>query len=267
MPVWPGSGSLWVMGCGNMGGALLRRWLECGLEPERVTVIDLAPQRIEGVRWVASLPDGQPEFLMLGVKPQTLAEVAAILAPAVGPGTTLLSILAGVECDTLRKHFPNAGAIVRSMPNMPVALGKGVTGLFTQDSAARDSVDAAFAVTGERVWIEDESLFHAIVALSGSGPAFVYRIIGAMAQGAVDLGLPKSQAIRLAASMIEGAAAASLASGEDPAELARQVTSPGGTTAEGLAVLDKDGALTALIAKTMRATARRSEELAKAARE
>ena len=266
MTLWPGTGSVWVMGCGNMGGALLRRWLDCGLEAGRVTVIDPAPASIAGIHWVAGIPDGTPDLLLLGVKPQMLGTAAPALTARIGPATTLVSILAGVECSSLRAAFPGAGTIVRAMPNLPAVLGKGVTGLFSPDadSGVRDSITTLFLATGAAEWLVDEAQFHAVTALSGSGPAFAYRFIAALAEGGVALGLPAEQSLRLAQAMVEGAAALSIASDASPAELARQVTSPGGTTAAGLAVLDEDGAFLARIKATLAATAQRSEELAAA---
>ena len=266
--LWPGSGPIWVIGCGNMGGALLRRWLEVGLDASRVTVIDPAPRQIEGVQWVANLPDGSPDCLILGIKPQMLAELAPAIAVHVTAQTTLISILAGTECAALAKHFPNAGAIIRAMPNLPVMLGKGVTAFFAvhADATAKAAVDGLFAPTGLCEWLASEDDFHAIIAVSGSGPAFAYRFIGALADGGAALGLEPAQALRLACATVEGAAAMASASDADPAELARRVTSPGGTTAAGLAVMDAGGDFTRIISDTQKATADRSAEMATASR-
>jgi pyrroline-5-carboxylate reductase len=257
--------SLWMIGCGNMGGALLRRWLECGLDPASVTVIDPAPQQVEGVIWVEDLPDGSPDLLVLGIKPQMLSSVATGLMSHIGGGTTLLSMLAGVECATLRDLFPDAKAIIRAMPNLPVAIGKGVTGLFSLEGE-NAPINALMAGTGLCEWLEDEALFHPLTALSGSGPAFVYRFIAALAEAGTALGLPADQALRLARSMTEGAAAIAASTPTDPQELARRVASPGGTTAEGLRVLDTDDALNSLINATLKQAALRSSAMAEEAR-
>lgn len=266
--LWPGIGSVWIVGCGNMGGALLRRWLEAGLEPERVTVIDPAPRQIEGVQWVAASPDGSPDCLILGIKPQMLAELAPAIAVHVTAQTTLISILAGTECAALARHFPHARAIIRAMPNLPVMLGKGVTAFFAADAdaAAKAAVDGLFAPTGLCEWLTTEDEFHAIIAVSGSGPAFAYRFIGALADGGAGLGLDPAQALRLACATVEGAAAMAATSDADPAELARRVTSPGGTTAAGLAVMDAGGDFLRIVHDTQKATANRSGEMASASR-
>ncbi len=249
-----------MLGCGNMGGALLQRWLNTGLDSARVTVIDPAARRLDGVAWVAELPGGQPDLLILGIKPQMLEQVAPTVSRNVGSNTVLLSMLAGIDCATLRSHFPNALEVVRIMPNLPVSLGKGVSGLYGPSGRNKD-VDGLMADTGHLAWLDSEELFHALTAVSGSGPAFVYRFIGAMAAAGSELGLSAVQALELARATVEGAAALSIASGIDPVELARQVTSPGGTTAEGLAALDREGLFSQLIAETLSATARRSKEL------
>jgi pyrroline-5-carboxylate reductase len=266
--LWPGTGPIWVMGCGNMGGALLERWLEAGLQPDRVQVIDPAPPRFDGIAWGAKPPKGAPDLVVLGVKPQMLDAAAATLAPHIREQTVLLSMLAGVEAASLRAAFPLIKTVIRAMPNLPARLGKGVTGLFSPDAdaAIRAAVDALFAPTGKAEWLGDEALFHSITALSGSGPAFVYRFIAALAEGGAALGLPTDQSLRLAQAMVEGAAALSIASGKSPDELARQVTSPNGTTAAGLAVQDADGQFARIVAATLAAAAARSRELAEAAR-
>jgi pyrroline-5-carboxylate reductase len=260
--------SLWLIGCGNMGGALLRRWLETGLGAHDVTVIDPAPQHIEGVRWVAALPEGKaaPDILVLGIKPQLLADVAPWLSSHVGKATIVLSMLAGVECATLQKLFPKAYAIVRAMPNLPVSIGKGVTGLFTSTSDCRAAIDSLMAGTGLTEWLDDEGQFHALTALSGSGPAFVYRFIAALSDAGTALGLPADQALRLARAMTEGASAVAASTDTDPQELARRVTSAGGVTAEGLRVLDQDAALSHLILETLTKAAERSAEMAEEAK-
>jgi pyrroline-5-carboxylate reductase len=255
-----------MIGCGNMGGALLRRWLETGLDAADVTVVDPAPAQIEGVRWVSNLPDGAPDLLVLGVKPQLLGDVAPGIANHVGKATIILSMLAGVECATLQGLFPQTQAVVRAMPNLPVAIGKGVTGLFSLEPEARAPIDALMAGTGLTEWLEDEAQFHALTALSGSGPAFVYRFIASLAEAGTELGLPEDQALRLARAMTEGAAIVAASTDTDPQELARRVASAGGVTAEGLRVLDEGSALRLLVGETLTQAARRSAEMAEEAK-
>lgn len=267
---WPIEGEVWFAGCGNMAGAILSRWLECGLDPARVTVIDPAPASIAGVRWVESPPQGEaaPALFVLGVKPQMLDDVLPAYAGVADEQGILLSMLAGVELAALRSRFPQAGAIVRAMPNLAARLGKGVTGVMMDggDAAARDAVDAAMAQLGLVEWLAQEDQFHALTAVSGSGPAFLYRFIAALAKGGTALGLPEDQALRLARAMTEGAGAMAAGASDHPDDLAARVASKGGTTAEGLSVLDADQALDRLMAATVAAADRRSREMADAAR-
>jgi len=154
------------------------------------------------------------------------------------------------------------------MPNLAAAIGKSPMGLFAAglDESARHDVTALLAPLGQPEWLAREDQLDAVTALAGSGPAFVYRLIAALAEGGAELGLEPGQADRLARAMVEGAATLAAGSPESPAELARRVTSPGGTTAAGLAVLDRDQALARLIAETLRAARDRGAELAAAAR-
>jgi pyrroline-5-carboxylate reductase len=263
-------GSLWLIGCGNMAGAMLQRWLETGLDPSRVTVIRPSGTPVApGVRVFTMLPEGEvPAIVLLGVKPQKLDEVAPTLAPALNAETILISILAGVELSTLRARFAAPGNIVRAMPNTPVRLGKGVVDLYGGgiDEAARQSISALMEPLGLAEWFEEESLFALAGHLTGAGPAFLFRFIDALAAAAQQLGLSTDQAQRLAKSMVEGAGALAAASPDTPAELARRVASPGGTTEAGLKVLDQEEALRSLVLRTLDASRRRGLEMAEAAR-
>lgn len=259
------SGPIWLVGCGNMAGAMLARWLDQGLDPQTITVIrpsGIAPA--PGVHTVTALPDGPaPRVLMLGVKPQKLDAVAPAVAAAIGPGTVVVSILAGVELATLRTRFPGADAVVRAMPNTPVALGRGVVGLFGDESS---DVDALMAPLGLVERVADEAEFDLLGTLAGCGPAFLFRFIDALAGAGVSLGLDPAQAMRLAVATVDGAAGLAAASGESPATLADRVASPGGMTRKGLDVLDTDRALAGLLEHTLSAAVARGRELAAAAR-
>lgn len=261
------TGSLWLVGCGNMGGAMLRRWVASGIDRESITVIDPGTPAVpEGVRVLADAADApQPDVVVLAVKPQQLDTVAPALAGA-NP-RLLVSILAGVEIAALAARIP-VRAIVRAMPNLPVAIGKGVTALHTTatDPGTRAAAEGLAAPLGHLEWIADEAQFDAVTALSGCGPGFVFRFADALAAAGAALGLPVDQAMRLALATLEGSAA--MASGADvgPATLAERVASPGGSTREGLNVLDRDDALVSLLTETLAAAARRNAELAAAAR-
>jgi pyrroline-5-carboxylate reductase len=265
------TGTIWLIGCGNMGGAMLNGWLGSGVDAAQITVIDpnlsAAPA---GVRLLSTVPQGDaaPAIALLAVKPQMLGTIAGKLAPALGPDTLLLSILAGVEVTTLRARLPAPRAVIRVMPNMPAAIGKGMTILYADgcDDTQRQAADALMQPLGTNEWVAEERHFHAVTALSGSGPAFVFRFIDALARAGTALGLPADQAARLALGTVLGSALLAQASDESPAQLAERVASPGGTTRAGLDVLDAPGALQTLVQAMLEAAANRSAELAEAVR-
>jgi pyrroline-5-carboxylate reductase len=259
-----------LVGCGNMGGAMLAGWLAGCMPPSRFTVVDpMLAEAPQGVALLRELPAGRTfDAIVLGVKPQLLGEVAPAVAPLAGPETVVLSILAGVELATLAARFPGAAGLVRIMPNLAAAIGKSPVALFAQglDAARKAEVAALMAPLGAPEWLAEESLFDLVTALAGSGPAFVYRFIDALAAGAGALGLDLAQAQRLALATVEGAALLAAASPHSPGELARRVASPGGTTQAGLDVLDAEGALARLVEATLKAAADRSAEMAREAR-
>jgi pyrroline-5-carboxylate reductase len=258
-------GTLWIIGCGNMGRAMLDRLIACGLDPTQVSVIDPALPAIgQGVTVLAAPdPDAPPPCMaLLAVKPQMLDAAAGAIAPRLAQETLLVSILAGVTIETLRARFPKLENIARAMPNLPVAIGAGVValhGVAGQPEGAR--LEGLMALLGATEWLSEEAHFDAVTALSGSGPAFVARFIDAMAAGGAGLGLPEAQAARMALATVGGTAALLEASGEAPEAMAKRVTSPNGTTQAGLAVLDEGGVFAARVSATLAAAARRSAEL------
>ena len=258
-----------LVGCGNMAGAMLQGWLAGGLAPGQFTVADPASRELPaGVRKLDTIPsEGAFDAILLGVKPQLLGEVATQVEALAGPGTVLVSILAGVELAVLEQHFPRAKGLVRVMPNLAAALGKSPLAVAERglDEQGRQAAFALLAPLGSPEWIgEDE--FDLVTALAGSGPAFVYRFIDALAAASADLGLPAEKAQRLAVAMVEGAAALAAASPHDPAELARRVASPGGVTQAGLDAIDEGDSLRRLVERTLRAARDRSAEMAAEAR-
>jgi len=251
-----------------MAGAMLARWLECGLPPERVSVIRPSGRPVARgvtVATVLDAPVAPGTLVMLGMKPQQLAAVAAETRAYIGPDATLLSILAGVPVEGLRAAFPQAGAIIRCMPNLPVRIGKGVSilhapaGLAAEGSAVADGLCAHLGLVE---WLDGENLFDAATALSGCGPAFVYRFIDALAVAGASLGLDPQAAARMALATVEGAAISAAASDQPPAAMADAVASKGGMTREGLDVLDRPDGLAPLLDRTLRAARDRAVELA-----
>jgi pyrroline-5-carboxylate reductase len=256
-----------IFGCGNMGGAMLLGWLAAGVSPDRFVVVDPAANGLpDGVRVNRSAADlGETfEVVLLGIKPQMLKSLTPDIAPLIAPDAVVISILAGAQTSTLSSHFSGA-RIVRLMPNLAAAIGKSPLGLFSNQLGveARGGISNMLSALGTPIWLEDEADMDAVTALAGSGPAFVYRFIDALARGGIAMGLSDEVAKQMALAMAEGAVALAAASPESPAALAARVTSPGGTTAAGLSVLDRENALNNLIEATLRAAQARGAELAK----
>lgn len=263
-------GPILFYGFGTMASAMLDGWLASGLPADRFTIYNPRPKPVpDGAAYTDRVPGGDFAFIVLGVKPQKLAEVADAVAAIAGPGTVLVSILAGIDLATLKARFPRAGGIVRLMPNLAVAIGKSPNALIGAglDGPARAELTDLAQRLGSAEWVEDEAQFDLVTALAGSGPGFVYRFIDALAAGAAGLGLDPAQAQRLATAMVEGAAALAAGSPHSPAELARRVASPGGMTQKGLDVLDADDALEGLMTRCLAAAEARAREMAAAARD
>lgn len=259
----------WLVGCGNMAGAMVEGWRSAGVDLSAVTAIRPSGTPVEGVRTVATYPNGEaPRFMMLGFKPQKLGEVVPQLTLFVGRETILVSMLAGVKVATLRDRFPDARTVIRVMPNLPVAQRTGVCALYSDecDEDVQDSVGSLMAVLGVAPWCLDERQFAAIGAVAGAGPAYVARFAQAMARGGERLGLDAGLARAVAVQTLVGTGALAVATGESMIDIARRVASPKGTTEQGLAVLDAPDGLQPLVDRMLAAALRRGEELAEAAR-
>jgi len=246
---------------------MLCGWLAADVAPATFHIIDPVAENLpDGVHVHRSSAELDTTFdiVILGIKPQLLAELAPEIARILNPGATLISILAGTRTDTLSACFPDA-RIIRLMPNLAAAIGKSPLGVFAPHDDVQQRAETASLLSplGAVIWINDEAHMDAVTALAGSGPAFVYRFIDALTQGGETAGLPRDIAAQLALAMTEGAAILAATAPETPADLARRVTSPGGTTAAGLAVLDSGAALNILMTETLRAARDRGAELAK----
>lgn len=264
-------GRLLLVGCGNMAGAMLDRWLAAGLDSAQVAIVDPFAAPREGIAHFATLADwlaagGGAEWVMLGMKPQQLGEVAGDLAPVVGGETHLLSILAGVSLADLAARFPQAKAQVRILPNLAARIGAGVSAVASLGDTDREAIAPLLTPLGTVVDLADDSAMDLVTAFTGSGPAFVFRLIEAYAAAGERLGLSADDALRLATATFGGATALLAGSGEKPGTLVSQVASKGGTTQAGLDVLDVDGQLVALMTNVLRAARDRGRELADLAR-
>jgi pyrroline-5-carboxylate reductase len=260
----------WFVGCGNMGGAIVAGWGAASVDLSNLVVVRPSGKPVEGVRAVTSFGEAgaPPKLLVLAFKPQKLDEIAPELRKWLTSKTMVVSILAGVEALSLRERLPNAGAIVRAMPNLPVAIRRGVVALYSEDAdeAQKQSLSNLFGALGYAPWMTDQAKFAAVGSVAGAGPAYVARFVDALAKAGERRGLSPEIASTLALETVLGTAWMAASTGEDMASVARRVASPNGTTEAGLAVLDRERVLEQLIAVTIDAAARRGAELAEEAR-
>jgi pyrroline-5-carboxylate reductase len=267
-------GTLLLVGAGKMGGAMLSGWLARGLDPGKVIVVDPSPppEMVQvlskhGVRHETSPPrlDAPPAVLLMAVKPQVMDAVLAPLAAVAGPRTVVISIAAGRTIASFEKHLKPGIAVIRTMPNTPAAIGRGIT-VCTGNAAvgAREKAmcEALLSAVGEVGWVGDERLIDAVTAVSGSGPAYVFLLVEAMAAAGVKAGLEPELAMRLARATVSGSGELLRQSDLSASTLRQNVTSPGGTTAAALGVLMAPDGLEALMTKAVEAAARRGRELA-----
>lgn len=268
-------GSILLAGGGKMGGALLQGWLTLDLPDTRFTVIDPQPSAAlraicagGGVALNPAMSAGSeaPDILVLAVKPQALDDAAPALAPLATSRTLVLSVVAGKTLGDLAARLPDAGAIVRAMPNTPAAIGRGISGVVAKGtlSAARHAaVDRLLRAVGQVVWLDSEAQIDAVTAVSGSGPAYVFLLAETLATAGERVGLPPDLAARLARATVEGAGELlARHAGESPEVLRQNVTSPGGTTAAALAVLMGPRGLEPLMIEAVAAARARARDLA-----
>ncbi|MDP1868098.1 pyrroline-5-carboxylate reductase [Bradyrhizobium sp.] len=254
-----------------MGGAMLTGWLAGGLDPSRVAVVephpsaDISALAAKGIRLNPAPKDiGDVATLVVAVKPQTFPEAGPALTPFVSASTLVVSIMAGIPIAALEKVC--GGSVVRSMPNTPAAIGRGITVAVASNkvSAAQRAVaDALLRAIGTVEWVDDESLMDAVTAVSGSGPAYIFLLAEELARAGVEAGLPAELATRLARETVSGSGELLHRSEDSSATLRKNVTSPGGTTAAALEVLMGDGGLQPLMIRAVAAATKRSKELAK----
>ena len=266
-------GTLLLAGAGNMGGALLAGWLAQGLDPKQVVVQDPGPNPAMAAMLAAagiiSSPSvtlsAPPAVLLMAVKPQVMEDVFPALARQAGPDTVVLSVAAGRTIASFEKHLPANTAVVRSIPNTPASVGRGITAAVTNAhvSAKQKALcDVLLRGVGEVVWVEREELIDAATAVSGSGPAYVFLLAECLAEAGHKAGLPAGVAAALARWTVAGAGELLHRSDLPPDQLRRNVTSPNGTTHAALQVLMSDEGLQPLMDEAIAAATRRSRELA-----
>lgn len=268
------NGSVVLAGAGKMGAALLAGWLDRGLDPARIIIQE--PELSGAARDLASKHDIKtvarlepqavpPTAIVVAVKPQVMDEVFPILARAAGPETVVVSIAAGKTLQSFERYLPEASAVVRAMPNTPAAIGRGITGAVANShvtSAQKTICEGLLEAVGDVVWVPGEELMDSVTAVSGSGPAYVFLLVEALAEAGVAAGLDAATAMRLARATVSGAGELLSRSASDATTLRENVTSPGGTTAAALAVLMREGnGLKELMRDAVLAAQKRGREL------
>lgn len=266
------AGPVVLVGAGKMGTAMARGWLAAGLRPDRLILVDPSPSDAAidfagkyGLLLVAALPEEPARVIVLAVKPQVMAAVLPEVRKRVSAQTLVMSVAAGISVETLTSGL-GTRRVVRIMPNTPAQVGKGMSGAVAASGVGpddREVAEALLAAAGKVMWIEDEGDLDALTAVSGSGPAYVFLLVEALAEAGAAEGLDPDKAMTLARQTIIGAAALLEADPTDAATLRKNVTSPNGVTAEALAVFMADDGLTPLVKRAIHAARLRSEELGK----
>jgi pyrroline-5-carboxylate reductase len=266
------SGTLALVGAGKMGGAMLNGWLDLGLDPSRVVIVDPQPSDeiaalvARGVRLnPGNAAIGKAAVVVIAVKPQEAPEVVAALSPMIDGSTLVVSVMAGRTMRFLEQALPPGTAIVRAMPNTPAAIGRGISAAVPNAKVSREQRDLThrlLSAIGAVEWVDDDALIDAVTAVSGSGPAYVFLLAESLARAGAAAGLPAVLAARLARATVAGSGELLHRSALEPATLRQNVTSPGGTTAAALSVLMAPDGLDALMEKAVAAAAKRSRELA-----
>jgi len=268
-------GPLLLAGAGKMGGAVLSGLLARGLKPERILVQDPAPSAEmaallakHGIRCAPAIDalGEPPSIILLAVKPQMMDEALAPLAKHAGPDTLVLSIAAGRSLQSIEAQLPERTSVIRAMPNTPAAIGRGITVAAPNlhvSPAQRKLADELLSSLGKVLWVEDESLLDPVTAVSGSGPAYVFLLVECLAEAGQAAGLDAELAEELARATVIGSAALLDQTDLHVSKLREHVTSPGGTTAAALAILNGPEGLRPLLKAAVAEATKRGRELAK----
>ena len=264
--------NLLLVGCGNMGRALLSGWLAHGMIAKTI-IIEPTPHNIpQDNRLVlcvnaTDIPSAfTPNIVVFAVKPQTLPDIAGYYAHYTGPDTLFLSIAAGKTIGFFEKHLGASAKIVRAMPNSPASIHAGITAACANahiTSNDRYKIGHLLQAVGDVVWVDDETLINPVTALSGSGPAYVFLLIEAMTKAGIKSGLPAEMSEKLARATVYGSGLLARKEQATPAEtLRKNVTSPNGTTAAALDILMRDkGGIQELFDEALAAATQRAQEL------
>lgn len=253
-----------------MSGAMVEGWRSANVDLSDAVVIRPSGRPVEGLRVTTNYAEAgpPPRLVILGCKPQQLDEVVARLTAHLSSQTLVVSILAGVEVETLRQKLWTAGAIVRAIPNLPVAVRRGVIALYGEDIPGdlHDEVSQLFAHLGFALWVNNEASLAAVGSVAGAGPAYVARFAEALAKAGVERGLSEDLAKTIALETVLGTSWMAATTRESMGDIVRRVASPNGTTQAGLDILGRDDVFDKLISLTIGAASRRAAELAEEAK-
>lgn len=267
------NGTLVLVGAGKMGGAMLEGWLKGGADPQHIVAFDPSPpdevkallekNRVRLNPDVASITDA--EIILVAVKPQVMEDVLPGIVPLGASKPLILSIAAGKTIATFERHFGAAAAVIRTIPNTPAAVGRGITAMAANQNVSPRQLQLArtlLSAVGEVVTVDDEALIDAVTAVSGSGPAYVFYLTECLAAAGEKVGLPAGLAMQLARATVAGSGELMRLSGQPAATLRQNVTSPKGTTYAALQILMSDTGMQPLFDKAIAAATQRSRELA-----
>ena len=267
------TGTLVLVGAGKMGGAMLEGWLKSGADPTRIVAFDPAPPaevkstlEAKGVRLNPRISDiTDTEVIIIAVKPQLMEDVLPGIVPLKTSKPLILSVAAGKTIASYERHFGADAAVIRTIPNTPAAVGRGITAMASNPNVSASQMELArqlLSAVGEVVTVDDEALIDAVTAVSGSGPAYVFYLTECLAAAGEKVGLPAGLAMQLARATVAGSGELMRQSGIEAATLRHNVTSPKGTTYAALQVLMADDGMQPLFDKAIDAATRRSRELA-----
>ena len=267
------AGTLVLVGAGKMGGAMLEGWLKGGAEASRIVALDPSPPpevraviESAGVRLnpdVSTIRDA--EVVIIAVKPQLMEDVLPGVVSLKGSKPLILSVAAGKTIASFERHFGADAAVIRTIPNTPAAVGRGITAMAANPNVSPAQMTLArtlLEAVGEVVTVENEAMIDAVTAVSGSGPAYVFYLTECLAAAGEKVGLPKDLAMQLACATVAGAGELMRQSGTEAATLRQNVTSPKGTTYAALQVLMAEDGMQPLFDKAIDAATKRSRELA-----
>ena len=264
-----------LVGCGNMGKAILEGWLERGLYASDISIIEPNLKLIEnfGENFLTNcfsspekLPTKfNPRVIFFAVKPQLMNDIVPFYSKFNSSHSVFISIAAGKTIEFFENHLTNTASIIRAMPNTPASVRRGITVAFSNSKVTdsdRDMAHNLLKAIGAVEWVNEEALIDSVTALSGGGPAYVFLLTECLARAGIESGLPSDLSTKLARATISGSGELLYQSSESPSTLRKNVTSPGGTTEKALQVLMENDEWQSIISRAIAAATARSKELA-----